>query len=260
MSKEHASSDTITTKTLGLIGRLPHFGRDTRLSNIKKANRYLGFQEKRIMNMLSSGNKKGALLTWLMLLKISHSYQILLFNRVYKGWYYKIDREIANKLVLKAINKLRNWDLKLLINRFYIVKRSGKLRPIGAPNFESRMISKCLTDIVYAFTVNRRSPEQHGYMKARGTWSAILQVINLLKEGYKGYEFDLKSFFNVLTPAVVEEGLRGTDKLLKGLIITVLRKIEYRFTKLEEEVELVPSRKGVVRRFGLPQGLSLSPY
>jgi len=63
MSKEHASSDTITTKTLGLIGRLPHFGRDTRLSNIKKANRYLGFQEKRIMNMLSSGNKKGALLT-----------------------------------------------------------------------------------------------------------------------------------------------------------------------------------------------------
>jgi len=85
-------------------------------------------------------------------------------------------------------------------------------------------------------------------------------VINLLKEGYKGYEFDLKSFFNVLTPAVVEEGLRGTDKLLKGLIITVLRKIEYRFTKLEEEVELVPSRKGVVRRFGLPQGLSLSPY
>jgi len=60
------------------------------------------------------------------------------------------------------------WDMKLLINRFYILKKNGKMRPIGAPNYESRMISKAMTDLVYAVTESGRVDEQHGYMKKRG--------------------------------------------------------------------------------------------
>jgi len=58
--------------------------------------------------------------------------------------------------------------MKLLINRFYILKKNGKMRPIGAPNYESRMISKAMTDLVYAVTESGRVSEQHGYMKKRG--------------------------------------------------------------------------------------------
>jgi len=58
--------------------------------------------------------------------------------------------------------------MKLLINRFYILKKNGKMRPIGAPNYESRMISKAMTDLVYAVTEKGRVDEQHGYMKKRG--------------------------------------------------------------------------------------------
>jgi hypothetical protein len=58
--------------------------------------------------------------------------------------------------------------MKLLINRFYILKKNGKMRPIGAPNYESRMISKALTDLTYAVTEKDRVTEQHGYMKKRG--------------------------------------------------------------------------------------------
>lgn len=63
---------------------------------------------------------------------------------------------------------MRSWDMKLLIHRFYILKKNGKMRPIGAPNYESRMISKALTDLLYTVTEKSRSAEQHGYMKKRG--------------------------------------------------------------------------------------------
>jgi len=48
------------------------------------------------------------------------------------------------------------------------MKKNGKMRPIGAPNYESRMISKAMTDLVYAVTEKGRVDEQHGYMKKRG--------------------------------------------------------------------------------------------
>lgn len=58
--------------------------------------------------------------------------------------------------------------MTLLINRYYIEKKNGKFRPIGAPNYESRMISKALTDLVYSMTENDRSEEQHAYVRRKG--------------------------------------------------------------------------------------------
>lgn len=152
----------------------------------------------------------------------------------------------------------------MLINRFYIEKKSGKLRPIGAPNFESRMISKAFTDMVVAITdvavgVGARSTEQHGYRKMRGTWSAILQTVELHRRGLRGYEFDLVSFFNQITPYVVSTKLTQYSKLLSNLISNLIRGVEYRFHKLEAEAELIRNEKGNLLRHGLPQGLSLSP-
>jgi len=59
--------------------------------------------------------------------------------------------------------------MTLLINRFYIEKKNGKMRPIGAPNYESRMISKAFTDLIYSITEKDRCSEQHAYMKKRGS-------------------------------------------------------------------------------------------
>jgi len=88
------------------------------------------------------------------------------------------------------------------------------MRPIGAPNYESRMISKALTDLLYTVTEKSRSAEQHGYMKKRGAWSAILECLSKLKEGYSGYEFDLKSFFNTVEPFIYFRKLEEVDKKL----------------------------------------------
>lgn len=117
-----------------------------------------------------------------------------------------------------------------------------------------------MTDLCYAITEKGRSAEQHGYMKNRGAWSATLKVIELLKEGKQGYEFDLKSFFNTVNPYIVWTKLEQYSKTLKLLITSMIRKIEYRYVKLEDEAELKAgvTKEGLIR-YGLPQGLSLSP-
>lgn len=65
------------------------------------------------------------------------------------------------------------------------------------------MISKAFTDFLYHLTEDKRFEGQHGYRKARGGWSACLSIIDKLKKGMSGFEFDLKSFFNTVEPFTI---------------------------------------------------------
>jgi hypothetical protein len=76
-------------KSLGHIGRLPNYNRGVKLREVSKANRYLAIQERRIDRAIEQGEIKKAVFIWMCLLKISRSYQILLFNRCCKGWYWR---------------------------------------------------------------------------------------------------------------------------------------------------------------------------
>lgn len=260
-SMGNCSNSFCTDKSLGLIGRFPNIHRDMNAS--KKANRYLAVQEQRILDSISKENYRKAIIIWLCLLKCSKTYQILLFHRVTKFWYWKWSTETVEQILFKTMNKIRQWDMTLLIRRFYIMKKNGKLRPIGCPDWSSRIISKALTDLVYAVSENNRSLEQHGYMKNRGAWSASLQIIGKLKKGYSGYEFDLKSFFNTVEPFIIFKKLETINKELTYLISSVLRRIVYRIPSLEKEAEIksIGEKEGLElrERFGVPQGLSLSP-
>jgi hypothetical protein len=72
-------------KSLGMIGRLPHYNRGKDLREVRKANRYLAIQESRIAKAIERNEIKKAVFIWICLLKISRSYQVLLFNRCCKG-------------------------------------------------------------------------------------------------------------------------------------------------------------------------------
>jgi hypothetical protein len=78
-----------------------------------------------------------------------------------------------------------------------------------------------------------------------------------------GYEFDLKSFFNTVEPFIIFKKLEEIDKRLTYLISSVLRRIVYRIPSLENEAEIKSrgTHKGLElrERYGVPQGLSLSP-
>jgi hypothetical protein len=64
------------------IGRFPMFA-DKGHSNkaTLRSNRYLSYQSKRIMDALTAGKVEKAVLIWLMLIKLSKTYQILMFTK-----------------------------------------------------------------------------------------------------------------------------------------------------------------------------------
>jgi len=84
------------------------------------------------------------------------------------------------KLLTSCINKCRRWDFRLTLHRFYLDKGmeregvpNGKLRPIGAPTIQSRVLSKALTDLTYFLFEDKLKTFQHGYRKGRGTHTAL---------------------------------------------------------------------------------------
>jgi len=85
--------------------------------------------------------------------------------------------------------------------------------------------------------------------------------VNKLKQGFDGYEFDLKSFFNTVEPYIYLRKLEELSKPLTKIVGLVIKNIEYRYSELKPESELHPKemRKNTIVRTGVPQGLSLSP-
>jgi len=53
-------------------------------------------------------------------------------------------------------------------------------------------------------------------------------VISKLKEGYSGYEFDLKGFFNTVEPFIIHRKLAEVNKELTVVISNLIKNIEYR--------------------------------
>lgn len=255
------------------LGRLPNWTRsDTPVfKEIVRSNRYLAYQEKRILNAIENRQYNRATLIWLMLLKNSKSYQMNLFTKVIPYWYHKYDVIQVRNLLERCMNKCRTQSLALKLSRFYIEKKNGKLRPIGCPNLESRIISRSINDLIMLQFSNKFSNHQHGYRKHRGAFTAIYKLLTLLsKEPEVVYEFDLDSYFNKVRPSWVYRSLLSRGQILAEYVIKILHSVEYKFPDgLMEEKEMITTNKfvttaegkkiPVLLRQGLPQGLSISP-
>lgn len=113
--------------------------------------------------------------------------------------------------LLQVINHMRTWNLRSLIKRYYIVKKSGKLRPIGAPNIETKVMHRFIADMIANVISPTRIDEleyhkdirgNHAYRKRLGAHTAIRDIVRAIKRGnpntLRAYEFDLKSFFNMV--------------------------------------------------------------
>lgn len=290
------------------LGRLPQFWPMNRFegptstalkSHTKKANKFLIHQEKRILFAISEGKYERAAFIWMLLLKRSVSYQLVLLNRTVKPWYFKYSVTDVHKLFMELRRHCMKWDLEMVLQRVYLDKGmekygipNGKLRPIGAPTLVSKMISKAVTDMVYYIHRSELKSWQHGYRLEQGCFSALYQVwqhIFVDKKEYI-YEFDFRSFFNTVPHEYVKEALLRRSELLCNLALSLIRNVRYIFNKLEKESELVIMPKlefpkehnlnkaeisnrreaieksqnftkklPIILRNGVPQGLPISP-
>jgi hypothetical protein len=91
--------------------------------------------------------------------------------------------------------------LRSLINRFYIEKSNGKLRPIGAPNVQTKVLHRFIADmLIHVLEPTRVKNGNHAFRKKKGIHTAIIEIIRNYEKCNKPqiYEFDLKSFFNTV--------------------------------------------------------------
>jgi len=267
MSKDYRSS---------LLGWLPMWSRLSSTNSLKHTrniNRYLYFQGKRIEKLIEQDKSRGnnqnrAVLLWLILMKNSKSYQLVLFNRVIPNWYWKYSRKDALNILKLCCNRLRQQNLWLELTRTYLVKPNGKLRPIGSPDFPSRVVARGLSDLIYAIYGNKIGSYQHGYLKNKGIHTAVFDIIERLKKKPKiVFEFDLTAFFNRVSPFWVYKALLDESELLADYVSKVIHQIKYSFKELKSEEEL--KLEGHIKfegrlepkiiRKGLPQGLAISP-
>jgi hypothetical protein len=255
------------------IGRFPMFC-DKGHSNKStlRSNRYLSYQKSRIANALTCGKVEKAVLIWLMLIKLSKTYQILMFTKCKQQWYVKAPIGSIRKDVIHVMNQCRAFNLAMNLKRFYLLKPNGKYRPIGAPTIGSKVISKMLTDLWMTLSENNRSEMQHAFRPNRGTWSAAAAVIEKLKTRKADdviVEFDLKGFFNTIKRHAIHEAALRYSMLLANCIKHIMDNTRYIYDKLRVETELIKvdlkhwrdkkGNKDSIYRSGVPQGLPLSP-
>lgn len=274
--RNQEGAEMLTKLEKGILGNLPSSPNVSPLHkiNIKKANRYLNHQSRRITKALNDCNYRRAFVLWMALIATSKIYQTHIFNRTMRRWYVEHSKPEALKLLKTFMHHMRNRNWKIKMERFYIQVNPTKKRPIGSPDWVSRCKAKMITEMVTAILrASNDLPWQHGYKEGKGIHTAIMALAERTRgRWYRAYEFDLTKFFNRVKWEKIYETCINRDLWLAEFMQMVVYQIQYKTPygeKVEDEElreedpksDIVTTWKGgrhIFRR-GLPQGLSFSP-
>jgi len=84
--------------------------------------------------------------------------------------------------------------------RVYIPKSRDKLRPIGIPAYEDKLVESALSRILMAVYEPKFTNNIHGFRPNRGQLDALREVTRLIEKGKTNYvvDADIKGYFNSL--------------------------------------------------------------
>ena len=86
--------------------------------------------------------------------------------------------------------------------RTYIKKKNGKLRPLGIPSFDDKLVQEIVRTILEAIYEPTFSPRSHGFRPNKSCHTALLQI-QANFSGVKWFvEGDIKGFFDTI-PAIL---------------------------------------------------------
>ena len=163
--------------------------------------------------------------------------------------YEKNLEENLRSLVQRLINK--SYRARL-VRRKYIPKGNGKLRPLGIPTLEDKLVQLAIAQILLAIFEADFLPCSYGYRPGRSPHQAVAELTDTLYRGQFQfvYEADIKGFFDHIRHDWLVRMLE--QRINDGAIIRLVRKW-LRAGILEEDGRIEHPESGT------PQGGIVSP-